>query len=240
MRRYDLGDPIPLRYLATDPDTGAPVGVTGTLTLTKPGGATYDATPTSGGTGILDAVIPADQAATAGRYAYVWSITGGVEDTEDGYFYVAAAEDEAPPLASFGMLARKLGALPEDFDETERDRGEYLLDEASELIRDVAEKTWLTTANALDNVPRRVARICVAAAARAFENPHGLSQRSIGDSSKSYDRQGREGGEAVYLTDQEERDIRKAAGISSFVPVTLVSPYSADQGLDVWDEVTAE
>jgi hypothetical protein len=240
MRRFDLGDPIPLRYVATDPDTGAPVGIAGTLVLTKPSGATYAPTPTSGGTGILDVVIPAAEANVSGRYAYVWTITSGVLDTEDGYFYVAAAEDEAPPLASFGMLARKLGALPEDFDEVERERGEYLLDEASELIRDVAAKTWLTDANALDSVPRRVARICVAAAARAFENPHGLTQRSIGDSSKSYDRTNREGGEVVYLTDQEERDIRKAAGISSFVAVTLVSPYSSDAAGDTWDEVTAE
>lgn len=240
MRRFDLGDPIPLRYVATDPDTGAPVVINGTFTLTKPGGADTDVTPTSGGTGILDVIIPTADVSVAGRYAYEWTITGGVTDTEFGYFYVAAAEDEAPPLASFGMLARKLGGLPEDFDETERDRGEYLLGEASDLIRDVAGKTWLTADYALDAVPRRVALICAAAAARAFENPHGLSQRSLGDSSKSYDRAGREGGEVVYLTDEEERAVRKAAGISSFVAVTLVSPYSAGAEGDTWDEVTAE
>lgn len=241
MRRFDLGDPIPLRYVATDPDTGAPVAITAALVLAKPDGTTYDGVPQTGGTGIADVVIPAAQASTPGRYRYVWTITGGVEDTDDGYFYVAAAEDDAPPLASFAMLARKLGADPSDFDDPERDRGEYLLAEASELIRDTAGKTWLTAANALDNVPRRVASICVAAAARAFENPHGLSQRSIGDSAKSYDRAGREGGEVVYLTDVEERDVRKAAGGSSFVAVTMTSPYSADAGdLDVWGQVLAE
>lgn len=241
MRRFDLGDPVPLRYIATDPATGAAVAVTGAFLLTKPSGTTYDGVPQTGGTGVLDVVIPAAQVNVQGRYKYVWTISGGVEDTEDGYFYIAVAEDEAPPLASFGMLARKLGGLPEDFDEVERDRGEYLLDEASELIRDVAGKTWLTTDNALDGVPRRVASICVAAAARAFENPHGLSQRSLGDSAKSYDRAGREGGEVVYLTDAEESAIRKAAGGSSFVAVTLTSPYSADAGdLDVWGQVTAE
>jgi hypothetical protein len=240
MRRFDLGDPVPLRYQATDPDTGAAVPISGTLTLVKPDGTTYDGVTTSGGTGILDVVLPVAEVGVAGRYMYEWSISGALNDTEEGYFYVATAEDEAPPLASFAMLARKLGGFPDDFDETERDRGEYLLDEASELIRDIAAKTWLTTTNALDNVPRRIARICVAAAARAFENPHGLTQRSLGDSSKSYDRSGREGGEVVYLTDQEERDIRKAAGISSFVAVTLVSPYSSDDAGDVWDEVTAQ
>lgn len=241
MRRFDLGDPVPLQYVATDETTGAAVPVTGTLVLTKPDGTTYNGVPQSGGTGIIDVTIPAAEATQQGRYRYVWSITGGLEDTEFGAFYVAAAEDEVPPLASFAMLARKLGALPEDFDEVERVRGEALLDEASELIRDVAEKSWLTTTNALDGVPRRVATICVAAAARAFENPHGLTQRSLGDSSKSYDRSKREGGEIVYLTEAEERAVRKAAGISTFVAVTLTSPYSSDAAdLDVWAQVTAE
>ena len=241
MRRFDLGDPVPLRYVATDPDTGAAVPISGTFTLTKPGGTTYAGVTASGGTGILDVVIPTAEAAVAGRYGYEWNISGGLNDVEVGYFYLAAAaDDEVPPLASFGMLARKLGALPEDFDEAERTRGEYLLDEASELIRQVAGKTWLTTANALDAVPRRVSRICVAAAARAFENPHGLSQRTIGDRAVSFDRAQREGGEVVYLTDQEEEDVRKSAGYSSFAAVTMTSPYSADTAADTWALVTAE
>lgn len=240
MRRYDLGDPIPLRYEATDPDTGAPVAISGALVLTKPNGTTYDGVAQSGGTGIVDVTIPTSQANAVGRYGYVWTITGGVEDTSDGYFYVGAADDEVPPLASFGMLARKLGGDPNDFDETERDRGEYLLDEASEMIRDVAGKTWLTATNALDAVPRAVARICVAAAARAFENPHGLSQRTTGDRTTSFDRAGREGGEVVYLTDAEEAAVRRASGTSRFNAVTITSPYSADSELDTWAEVTAE
>jgi hypothetical protein len=241
MRRFDLGDPVPLRYEATDDDTGAPVAVTGSFLLTKPDGTTYDGVTQTGGTGIVDVTIPASQASIPGRYDYKWTITGGLEDEAYGFFYIAVAEDEVPPLGSFAMLARKLGGSPEDFDDAERARGEALLDEASELIRDVAGKTWLTANNSLDNVPRRIARICVAAAARAFENPHGLTQRSLGDSSKSYDRQGREGGEVVYLTAEEEVAIRRAAGTSGFVAVTLTSPYSADAAdLDVWGQVLAE
>lgn len=236
MRRYDPGDPIALRYIATN-EAGAAVGVTGTLVITKPDGSTYDGVVQSGGTGILDVIVPKAEASALGRYGYEWEISGGLDDTETGRFYVGTIDDEAPPLADFEMLVRKLGYTPE---ETERDRAEGLLDEASEMIRDVAGKTWLTTANALDNVPRRVARICVSAAYRAFVNPEGLTQRSIGDSAKSYDRTKREGGEDVYLTEAEQAAVKKAAGSSIFAAVTLVSPYSADHELDAWDEVTAE
>lgn len=237
MRRYDLGDPIALRQVVTD-DEGAPVAATGTLTLTKPDETTYAGSVQSGGTGILDVIIPAAEATQLGRYEYVWNVLSPFVDVVPGSFYVAGADDEVPPLASLSLFARKLGYTPE---ETEADRAGHLLDEASELIREVAEKTWLVAGtNALDEVPRRVARICVAVAYRAFMNPEGLTQRSLGDSSKSYDRTAREGGEDIYLTADEERAVRKAAGGSTFVAVTLVSPYSADHGLDTWAEVTAE
>jgi hypothetical protein len=237
MRRYDQGDPIALRYEAVDADTEAAVAVTGTLVLTKPDGTTYDGVVQSGGLGILDVTIPKAQATTSGRYKFAWTVSGGVDDVESGRFYVGDIDDEMPPLASFDLLVRKIGYTPE---ETEADRAEGLLDDASELIRDVAGKTWVSaTTGALEEVPRRVARICVEAAFRAFENPYGLSQRTIGDSSKAYDRAGREGGEAVYLTGAEEDSIRKAAGGSSFVSVTLTSPYSADY-VDPWAAVLAE
>jgi len=236
MRRYDPGDPISLRYEAFD-DNEQPVGVTGTLTLTKPDGTTYDGVVQSGGAGILDVTIPKAQASQPGRYRFAWAISGGVEDAETGRFYVGDLDDEVPPLASFDMLVRKLGYTPEG---GEAERAEGLLDDASELIRDVAGKTWLVAnTNALDEVPRRIRSICVEAAFRAFDNPWGLSQRTIGDSSKAYDRAGREGGEAVYLTDAEEKAVRKAAGSGSFVSVTLTSPYSAGY-IDPWAEVILE
>jgi len=134
-------------------------------------------------------------------------------------------DEDLPPLAPFSALVRKLGYTP---DGAEADRAEHLLAEASELIRDVAGKDYVTEDGILDVVPRRVAKICVAAAFRAFNNPEGLTQRSIGDSSKSYDRTNREGGEDVYLTEAEERSIRRAAGSSSMASVTLVTPYNVE------------
>lgn len=237
MRRYDVGDPVALQYVATDAE-GDPVEVTGNFTLTKPDGTTYEGTVQSGGTGILNVTVPGAQTQQRGRYEYLWSVSGGLTDVApDGRFYVDDVDDEMPPLASISMLGAKLGYDPE---ESELTRAEQLLDAASEMIRDEAGKTWVSeTTGALETVPRRVARICVEVAYRAFTNPEALSQRSIGDSSKSYDRAGREGGESIYLTDDEARAIRKAAGVSSFASVTMVSPYSGSY-IDPWDAVTAE
>lgn len=149
---------------------------------------------------------------------------------------VSESED-LPPLAPFSALVRKLGNTPEG---DEASRAEHILDEASELIRDTAGNDWVDDSGVLSGVPRRVAQICVAVAYRAFTNPEGLSQRTIGDSSKSFDRARREGGEAVYLTDGEEKAVQKAGGASGMVSVTLVSPYSNGTILDPWDAVTAE
>jgi len=237
MQRYDPGDSANLRRIVEDPD-GVPTDSTTTFEYLAPGADDpATASVTHNGTGIYDATIT-DLA--LGVYEYTWTTTGVIEDVKTGRFYVAPALDEAPPLAPFELLARALGAVPDDFLDEERDRAEGLLDEASELIRDVAGKTWLDPDTGIPTgVPRRVARICVAAAKRGFENPEGLAQRTIGDSSKSYDRAGREGGEAVYLTAEEESAILKAAGLSGFQSVTLVSAYSGDL-LDTWAEVNAE
>jgi hypothetical protein len=141
-----------------------------------------------------------------------------------------------PPLAPLTDFVKRLGYTPAG---TEGDRAEFLLDAASELIRDVTGKTWLNEAeDAVEDVPRRVQRICIEIAYRAFGNPQALSQRTLGDDSKSFDRSGREGGEAVYLTDAEASAVCKAAGIqSSFVAVTLASPYTYVPGSDPDDDV---
>jgi hypothetical protein len=238
MRRYDLGDPVSLRRGVYDLDGALTDTASVTLTVTKPSGQTYVATVLHTSTGIYDTTVPAAEIDELGPYRARWTLAGAISDVSDVEFYVSEDDDEdaLPPLASVEHLGRKLGYVPE---ESERDRAETLLDEASELIRDKAGKTWVTDEGALESVPRRVRLICVASAYRAFTNPEGLTQRSIGDSSKSYDRTSREGGEAVYLTDDEIRSIRKAAGTSSLVAVTLESPYTGTL-LDPWVEATLQ
>lgn len=232
MRRYEFGGTAPLRYEVRDAD-GELASATVVLTVTSPAAVVSTPTVTATSLGIYDAVVPADE---YGPWRYQWVASGALDDVDSGQFYVADAERDLPPLASFERLVSKLGYTPVD---GERTRAEGLLVEASGLIRDVAEKTWTDeTSGALVDVPIRVANICVAAAFRAFGNPEALTQRAIGDSSKSFDRAGREGGEDVYLTDAEEAAIRKAAAASSFIAVTLVSPYNGtyldDDGELVW------
>ncbi|MEU5950331.1 hypothetical protein ABZ793_32975 [Micromonospora sp. NPDC047465] len=135
--------------------------------------------------------------------------------------------DELPPLATVEQLGKlRIGYVPTD---AEAERAAGLLTAASDLIRDTADVTWVDDAGQLVGVPRRVFNICLDVAYRAFDNPQALSQRQIGDSSKAYDRTGREGGEAVYLTKAEEKAVRRAAAGSGFVSVTMVSPWSTDR-----------
>jgi hypothetical protein len=133
---------------------------------------------------------------------------------------------DRPTLASAAKLYEKIGYTPTGGEVT---RAADCLVEASELIRDEAEKTWLNDAeSAVVDVPPVVERVCLAAAYRGFDNARALTQRSIGDDSKSWDRAGVEGGAQVYLTATEKRRVRKAAGGSTFQAVTMVSPYSGD------------
>lgn len=133
---------------------------------------------------------------------------------------------DRPPLASLELLSARLGYTPTG---AEASRATALLVDASELIRDVAGEDWLNEEeSAVENVPQRVEKICIWVAKRAFENSEAWSQRTTGDRSVAFDRSKREGGEAVYLTDAEEKAVIKAAAGSSMVSVTLVSPYSGD------------
>lgn len=133
---------------------------------------------------------------------------------------------DRPTLATPEKLYEKIGYEP---DGAEATRAADCLVEASELIRDEAEITWLNDAGtAVVDVPPVVERICLAAAFRGFDNARALSQRTLGDDSKSWDRAGVEGGAQVYLTPSEKQRVRKAAGGSTFRAVTMVSPYSGD------------
>lgn len=121
------------------------------------------------------------------------------------------------PLASVTDLEIRLGRT---FESTEVARALALLEDASELVRDVAGgKTWIDDETGeLQRVPGSVRWAVLRSAERAVRNPEGYSAESAGD--YSFQRTGVQPG--IYLTETEERAIRRALGKSGLwtQPVT--------------------
>lgn len=130
-----------------------------------------------------------------------------------------------PALASTDDLADRLGV---SLTGVELLRAEAVLNDASALIRMKAGVDWVNEAgDALEDVPALVEAIAIAAAHRAFRNPDGLAQSSVGDISVSY---ARDGEAAVYLTADERRAVRKAAGRSAVGHLVLATPWEVSEG----------
>lgn len=83
-----------------------------------------------------------------------------------------------------------------------------LLDDASALVRDTAGTTWIDADGIPEAVPNTIRYVVLRAVERAYRNPDGFSAESDGD--YSYQRTGVEPG--VYLTEGEEKAIRRAMG----------------------------
>jgi hypothetical protein len=125
------------------------------------------------------------------------------------------------PLATIPELEARLGRV---LTGAELERAEALLDDASALVRDVAGKTWIDPdTGLLEPVPGSIRWVVLRAAERAIRNPQGFSSESAGD--YSYQRTGVEPG--VYLTEGEEKAIRKATGKKGLwtQPVTRGDEY---------------
>jgi hypothetical protein len=119
------------------------------------------------------------------------------------------------PLA----VVADLDALLE-VDVTDTDRAEALLASASTLVRAATGSAWVdangdllweaaTDAN-LKLVGDALTDVTVAAAARAYRNPSGETQKSVGDVSVSY---GGSAASGVYLTDDEKRMLAEAVAL---------------------------
>ncbi|MCK9496597.1 MAG: hypothetical protein M0R75_14035 [Dehalococcoidia bacterium] len=126
-----------------------------------------------------------------------------------------------PPLADLEALAARLGVS--DLIGLDAGRGQAALDDASALIRQEADATWVDDEGQLEDVPDAVASICLAVAYRAYRNPEGTVQASLGDASVTYARTG--GGSAIYLTDYEIKALRRVAGRSAVLSVGYATPY---------------
>lgn len=124
-------------------------------------------------------------------------------------------------LASIEQLSDRLG-IELDPESSDGIRAQAALDDASNLIRSVAGKTWEDDHGDLDDVPAIVTSVTLAVAYRAFRNPDGTSQSSLGDVSVSFSRGGAVG--ALFLTPTEEKAIKKAAG-TTVTSVLLETDY---------------
>ena len=112
-----------------------------------------------------------------------------------------------PPLVLLEDAEARLGKV---FDLDEQERPLAVLADASALVRAEAGRTWVDDTGEVADVPDVVAAVVLRVAIRAIEHPEGFVSESGGD--YTYTRRGVEDG--VYLTDREERMIRRAVGRS--------------------------
>lgn len=127
-----------------------------------------------------------------------------------------------PPLAGLEDLSARLGLTLESGSPDEA-RAAAALADASALIRSVAGQTWVdgedSGAALADDLPDIVVTITLAVAGRAYRNPAGTTQAAVGDVSVSFGTQ--PGGGSIFLTREEERQIRRAGGSSSVGSVSM-------------------
>jgi hypothetical protein len=140
-----------------------------------------------------------------------------------------------PPLASLEALGLRLGLdLVDDHGEPLAPSGLRALaalEDASALVRAVAGLDWVDLHDELLlQIPDVIASITLAAAYRAFLNPQGAVQASVGDASVTYSRTESSG--QVFLTNAEIRAIRKAAGAGSIGSIDMTTGFIPGSGRD--------
>jgi hypothetical protein len=139
-----------------------------------------------------------------------------------------------PPLATLEQLGARLGVVfPVDVNgmPTTPDglRAGAALNDASALVRTVAGEDWLDENGDLEAVPPTIQTVTLSVASRAYMNPQGAVQATVGDASVTYSR----GGEGtVFLTNAEVRLIRKAMGLSALSSVQFVTEFVPPNGRD--------
>lgn len=114
-------------------------------------------------------------------------------------------------LAEVSALELRLGLEIGSLQGADLARASAALDDASALVRAEAGKDWVTTAHGTPTVsaPTQVVTIVVKAALREYRNPAGFTSEQLGDYSYRTDQTG-----GVYLTEEERRIVRAAAGAS--------------------------
>lgn len=127
-------------------------------------------------------------------------------------------------LATAEDFQARHGLLGED----DLERVEALLEDATNFIRGEAagsSAAWVADDAADDvSVPPIVKTICVQVAYRAWRNPDAVAREEIGEIARTY-RGGHES-DALWLTKNEMRMIRKAANQATVRSIPVETPYA--------------
>lgn len=122
-------------------------------------------------------------------------------------------------------------ATVEDFEarhgllgEEDTERVEALLEDASAFIRGEAGGGNADWASDDAEVPPIIRAVCIQVAYRAWVNPDSIAREQLGEMSRTY--RGNDQSDAMWLTANERRMIRKAANGSTVRSVPVETPYS--------------
>jgi hypothetical protein len=128
------------------------------------------------------------------------------------------------PLATLEDFQARHGLLAEE----DNGQVEALLVDASAFIRGEAgtgDADWAADDAAGDvEVPPVIRAVCVQVAYRAWANPDSIAREQIGDMSRTY--RGNDQSDAMWLTANERRMIRKAANGTTIRSVPIETPFS--------------
>lgn len=105
-----------------------------------------------------------------------------------------------------------------------------LLDDASALVLEAVTGSTASWVTGEEDPPRTVVMVVTGAAHRALRHADGVVREQLGQHAVTYRA---DDSWDIWLTDEEERIVRKAAGLSSARTVTLVSPFSGDEVAEV-------
>lgn len=131
-----------------------------------------------------------------------------------------------PALVSLDDFALRLGGIAA----VDEDRAQAALNDASALIRaEAGTEDWVDDDGGLEEVPDVIVAVCVAVAVRAFRNPDGVRQETIGNYSVAY----ADTSTAVYLTPGERRTIRRAVGLTGLSSISLEGEWTTNPAIYV-------
>lgn len=124
-----------------------------------------------------------------------------------------------PALVSLDDFALRLGGIAA----ADEDRAQAALNDASALIRaEAGTEDWVDDDGGLEEVPDVIVAVCVAVAVRAFRNPDGVRQETIGNYSVAY----ADTSTAVFLSTGERRTIRRAVGLTGLSSISLEGEWT--------------